>query len=189
MLWFLLLFFAGITSSVALCSPAMAFLQDQLNLTRKQAARIIGGVLLICGLPVVFFLKHGFLDEMDFWAGTFGLVIFALIEVILFAWIFGIKNGWKEIHRGADMRIPSIFKYIIKYISPLYLLILLTAWGYQDGLPILLMKGRHPDDLPYLWGARLMMLVIIAVVAILTALAYKKGTLMIIKRSFNSNKA
>jgi NSS family neurotransmitter:Na+ symporter len=177
MIWFLLLFFAGITSSVALCSPAMAFLQDQMGLSRPQASKIIGIILLVCGLPVVFFLKNGFLDEMDFWAGTFGLVLFALLEVILFSWIFGMKKAWKEITTSAEIHIPGIFKFIIKYISPLYLIVLLVSWAYQDGIPILLMKNRLPENIPYLWAARLMILALSIVTIFLTWRAYKKGTL------------
>lgn len=174
-IWFLLLFFAGITSSVALCSPAMAFLQDQLKSTRKKAALIMGAVLLFGGLPVIFFLKHGFLDEMDFWAGTFGLVIFALIEVVLFAWIFGIKSGWKEMHDGADIQIPAAFKFIIKFITPLYLIGLLVFWSIQDGIPILTMADRSRNDIPFLWGARVMMLILTAIVVWLVIRAYRKG--------------
>jgi neurotransmitter:Na+ symporter, NSS family len=177
MLWFSLLFFAGITSSVALCSPAMAFLQDQIGLTRRKAAGVIGVALLFCGLPVVFFLKNGFLDEMDFWAGTFGLVVFALVEVVLFSWIFGMKEAWREMTSGAEIRIPGIFKFIIKYISPLYLIGLLLFWGFQDGIPILLMKNRNPQDIPYLWSARFLLVIISVVTIYLIWRAYKKGTL------------
>ena len=177
MLWFLLLFFAGVTSSVALCSPAMAFLQDQIGLSRKKSALAVGTVMLLGGLPVVFFLKHGFLDEMDFWAGTFGLVIFALIEVVLFVWIFGIEKAWDEIHTGSEIRIPSIFKFIIKYITPIYLIGLLIFWAYQDGLPILLIRNRSAADIPYLWAARLMILGLTALVILLAIFAYKKGKL------------
>ncbi len=175
MLWFLLLFFAGITSSVALCSPAMAFLQDQLKWSRKKAVTAVGAALLFCGLPVVFFLKHGVLDEMDFWAGTFGLVVFAMIEVILFAWIFGMKRAWNEMHAGADINIPRIFKFIIKYITPSYLIVLLISWGIQDGLPKLTMRGRTAVDIPFLWGTRMMMLGITALIIFLVLYAYKKG--------------
>ncbi len=177
MIWFLLLFFAGITSSVALCSPAIAFLQRQLNLTRKQAVFWVGLILLGCGLPVVFFLKYGFLDEMDFWAGTFGLVVVAMIEVVLFAWVFGMNKGWNEITRGADIKIPIIFKYIIKFITPIYLIALLIFWSYQDGYRVLFMVDRSATDIPYLWGARAMMLGVAALFFILVLVAYRIGTI------------
>jgi SNF family Na+-dependent transporter len=146
-------------------------------MSRKQAAGWVGAALLLCGLPVVFYLKHGFLDEMDFWAGTFGLVLFAMIEVLLFAWIFGMKRGWQEIHEGADIRIPGAFKFIIKYITPIYCIGLLLFWGIQDGIPIFLMSDRDPADVPYLWGARLMMFALTVIAVGLVAYAYRKGTL------------
>ncbi|MEP0712804.1 MAG: hypothetical protein ABJC55_12845 [Algoriphagus sp.] len=46
------------------------------------------------------------------------LVIFAFIETILFAWVFGINKGWDELTRGADIRIPKVFKFIIQFITP-----------------------------------------------------------------------
>ncbi|MDZ7319333.1 MAG: sodium-dependent transporter [candidate division KSB1 bacterium] len=176
-MWFILLFFAGITSSVALCSPAMAFLQDQLKLSRRRAALVVGAVLLLCGLPVVLFFGHGFLDEMDFWAGTFGLVVLGLIEVVLFAWIFGMSRGWAEMNRNADIRIPRIFKWIIRLVTPLYLIALLLFWGIQDGIPILFMKGKAPAHIPYLWGSRFMMLGLILLTLLLVYIAYKKKTI------------
>lgn len=176
-MWFILLFFAGITSSVALCSPTMAFLQDQMKLSRRKAAMVVGAILMLCGLPVVFFLGHGFLDEMDFWAGTFGLVVFAMIEVILFAWVFGMKKAWAEMNSGADIRIPAVFKFIIRFVTPLYLIGLLIFWGLQDGIPILFMKGKAAVDIPYLWGARLMMVALTIAALVLVAYAYNKGTI------------
>jgi hypothetical protein len=148
-----------------------------MKMTRKKAAMVVGAVLLIGGLPVVMFLGHGFLDEMDFWAGTFGLVVFAMIEVILFAWIFGMKRGWAEINQGADIKIPNIFKFIIQFITPVYLIGLLFAWGVQDGIPVLLMRGKPEADIPYLWGARLMMFGLTVVSIWLIARAYKRGTI------------
>jgi hypothetical protein len=74
------------------------------------------------GLPTVIFFQQGVFDEYDYWAGTVALVVFALAETILFAWIFGMKNGWKEINRGADIRIPEFYRFIIKWITPTLLL-------------------------------------------------------------------
>lgn len=177
MLWFGLLFFAGITSSVALCSPAMAFLQDQLHVSRGKASLLVGAVMLVWGLPIVLFLPHGYLDEYDFWAGTFLLVVVALIEAILLGWVFGMDRAWKEMHEGAQIRIPLVFKYIIKYIAPIYLIGLLVFWGYQDGLPVLTMANRDPVDVPYLWLARGSMALLGGIVLALIFRAYKKGTL------------
>jgi SNF family Na+-dependent transporter len=129
-LWFGLLFFAGITSSLAMGTPCMGFMQDEFGWKREKSAWAFGLVVLLLGLPTVLFFNYGVFDEYDYWAGTVSLVIFALIEIILFAWVFGMDKGWKEITTGADIKVPIIFKYIIKFVTPLML-----AWVFISSLP------------------------------------------------------
>lgn len=118
-IWFLLLFFAAFTSSVAVAQPVMAFFQDELRATRAKSTVLLGGLWIVGLVPVVLFTRYGFVDELDFWAGTFGLALVALIEAVLFAWVWGIERGWAELHSGAMIRVPSIFKVVIKYVTPL----------------------------------------------------------------------
>lgn len=120
--WFGLLFFAGITSSLAMGTPWMGFMHDEFGWGKIKGALSFGGLALLMGLPTVLFFQYGYFDEYDYWAGTVSLVVFALLEIILFAWVFGMDKGWKEITRGADIRIPVIYKFIIKYITPVLLL-------------------------------------------------------------------
>tara|TARA_R110002096_G_scaffold74101_2_gene175756 strand:- start:4200 stop:5879 length:1680 start_codon:yes stop_codon:yes gene_type:complete len=129
--WFGLLFFAGITSSLAMGTPWMGFMQDEFNFSKNKAALTFGLLILVFGLPTVLLYQvdvSGVVDtvvfnEYDYWAGTVSLVVFALAEAILFAWIFGMKKGWAEITSGADIKVPIIFKYIITYVTPLMLLV------------------------------------------------------------------
>jgi len=121
-MWFGLLFFAGITSSLAMGSPWVAFMKDEFKWSQNKSSWTFGLVVLIMGIPTVLFFKNGVFDEYDYWAGTFSLVIFAIAEVILFGWVFGIEKGWKEITDGSDMKVPTIYKFVIKYITPLLLL-------------------------------------------------------------------
>ncbi len=157
-LWFLLLFFAGITSSVAMSQPAMAFLQEEFGLTRKKAAVLLGFGLFILSQPVILFMEYGFLDEMDYWVGTFGLVVMALMEIVLFAWVFGMDNAWEEITRGAQIKVPRIYYYIIRYVTPVFLVVILVVWGYQSAFDVLMMTDVAPEAVPYKWGARILML-------------------------------
>ena len=172
-LWFFLLFFAGITSSVAMAQPLIAFLKDEFKISHGRAVSLIGLSVFIGIQFVVFYLGHGFLDEMDYWAGTFGLVVFALFEVIIFAWIFGMDKGWAEITRGADIKVPKIFYYIIKYITPLYLLFIMVNWLIQDAVPTFLLKGVPSEDIPYRWGARALMLLIFVIIALMVKIAWR----------------
>lgn len=173
-LWFLLLFFAGITSSVSQGQPIITFLQDEFGLSRKRAVFILSVIVLISVQFVVFFLRYGFLDEMDYWAGTFGLVIFALIESILFMWIFGGDNAWSEINKGAEIKIPRFFYYILKYVTPLILFVVMIWWFVQDAFSILMLDGANPENVPYIWASRIFMLILLG--GLLTAIhfAWKK---------------
>lgn len=120
--WFGLLFFAGITSSLAMGTPWMGFMEDEFKWGRKKSAWSFGLIVLVLGLPTVFLFNYGVFDEYDYWAGTVSLVIFALAESVLFAWVFGIDKGWKELTTGADMKVPDFYKFVIKYVTPVFLL-------------------------------------------------------------------
>ena len=48
-------------------------------------------------------------------------VIVALLEVIVFVWIFRPERAWASLHQGADIRIPRVFKFVIRWVSPAFL--------------------------------------------------------------------
>jgi neurotransmitter:Na+ symporter, NSS family len=121
-MWFGLLFFAGITSSLAMGTPWMGFMRDEFKWDQNKGAWSFGLITLIMGLPTVIYFQQGVFDEYDYWAGTVSLVVFALAETILFAWIFGMNKGWKEINQGGDIKIPTIYRFIIKWVTPTLLL-------------------------------------------------------------------
>lgn len=172
-MWFVLLFLAGITSSVSLAQPAVAFLEDEFNLNRKKAVWIFGIAAFILCQPGIFFLGRGVVNELDFWGGTFCLVLFATIEIILFAWVFGIQKAWEEIHHGADMRLPRIYKFIIKYITPLFLFLILGFWLIQEGAPTILMKNVSAGDKPFVLATRVGLFVVFIGLAVLVRMAWR----------------
>jgi len=139
-LWFGLLFFAGITSSLAMGTPWMGFMTDEFKWNKHKGAWSFGALILIMGLPTVFFYKQGLFDQYDYWAGTVSLVIFAFLETILFSYIFGIKKGWSEITRGADIKVPKIYKYIILVITPA-----LLGWILVSSVPNWIDKVKDSD--------------------------------------------
>ena len=112
--------------------------------------------------------------NLIFGAGTFCLVVFATVETILFAWVFGIDKAWDEMHHGSMMRIPRIYKFIIKYITPLFLLLILGFWLAQDGLPFIMMKGVDKSLRPYVLGTRLGLVAIFTTLCILVKIAWNR---------------
>lgn len=153
-LWFILLFLAGLTSSVAMFTPLLLFLEDELQIHRRRGVGLITIGVLILVQPVILFMHRGVLDEIDYWAGTFLLVVFAAIEVVVFAWIFGMKKGWAEMHEGAEFQVPRLFYPIMLWVTPIYVLGLLAWWTYSEAGNKLLMDGVPEENRPYLWFAR-----------------------------------
>jgi SNF family Na+-dependent transporter len=163
-LWFFLLFVAGITSCVALATPTISFLQEEFDWTRQRAAYGIMAVAFVLGLSHVIFYQFGFMDEWDYWAGTFGLVLLATVEVLLFVFIFGVDRGWEEMHVSADLQVPRIFKPIMKYVTPVFLVVLLGWWGATEAVDVLLMQDvTNPENLPYRWASRVMVVAMLGV--------------------------
>jgi SNF family Na+-dependent transporter len=174
-LWFALLFFAGVTSSVALCQPLVAFLQETFHMSRRVAALVCGAAMIVLGLPIVLWLKTGYLDQYDFWVGTFGLVVFALIEVVLFAWMYGGENMWHELRRDAEMRVPRVYYYVIRYVVPLLLMVLLGGWCIQSLNDVVLLEGVPRENVPYIWLARATIVLVILAAGLLVLIARRRN--------------
>lgn len=133
--WFFLLFLAAVTSSLSMLQPGIAFLEEGLGLNRKQSVSLLGLLTAIGCLFVVYFSKDlKALDTLDFWVGTFLVFVLATITIVLFGWVMGIEKGWNEVHKGSALRIPSIYKFIIKYVCSIYLVSIFLLWIFFNVL-------------------------------------------------------
>lgn len=173
-LWFFLLFLAGVTSSISLALPAVAFLEDEFNLSRREAAIVFGTVTFILCQPVIFFLGNGVLGEMDFWGNSVCLVVFATIEAILFAWIFGMDKAWEELHTGSDIKIPKLYRSIIKYVTPLFLIAILTVWLIQDWKRQFFMQDVASANVPFVLMTRIGLLGLFVFLLLMVWIAWKR---------------
>jgi neurotransmitter:Na+ symporter, NSS family len=180
-MWFGLLFFAGITSAVAMATPIVAFFREEFGARREVVSWALGALVFGFGLLHIIWLEHGFLDEWDYWAGTFGLVVFAVVEVVLFLWVFRPENAWRSMHQGADVRLPNVFRFVMTYVTPAYLFVILGWWGITDALPILRMEtaaGGGPlalDAVPYVLASRAILLGFVVAGLFLIRLAWRRN--------------
>ncbi len=132
-LWFAMLFAAAITSSLSMLQPAIAFLEEGFGLKRKGSVMILGLITAVGCLLVAYFSKDlTALDTMDFWIGTFCVYVMATVLVIVFGWIVGVDKGLGLADEGAELRIPRFFGFVIKYVSPVYLLTIFGFWLYAS---------------------------------------------------------
>ena len=125
--WFFLLFIAALTSSLALTQPLVALLEDEMRWSHSKAVNV--SMLVVSAGAFLSAFVPGFIDDVDFWAGTFMLLFFGLLEIIIFVWIFGVNNFHRELNTNSFIRIPKALVYFFAVVSPAFLIILLYFWG------------------------------------------------------------
>ncbi len=164
--WFFMLFLAAITSSMSMLQPAIAFLEEGLNIGRKASVTILG---LITALGSFFIIYHSSdltaLNTVDTWIGTVMIFVLAMIEVILFSWVFGAEKGFEEGNRGAELKLPRAWKFIIKYVSPVFLVTVFVSWCWTN-------LGKEVDKVLDSTVATMAILMVVAVLIFLVILIH-----------------
>lgn len=132
-LWFFMLFLAAITSSLSMLQPVMSFIEEGLGIKRVGAALLLT-LVAGCGSAYVIYYSKGLgaLDNIDFWVGTFLIVVLATIQSIVYGWIFGAEKGHEELKTGALIRVPKILPFLLRWVTPLFLLVILGTTFYQS---------------------------------------------------------
>ncbi len=142
--FFFLLFLAAVTSSLSMLQPGIAFLEEAMEIDRKRSVTVLGLITAIGSGFVVFFSKDlKALDTIDFWVGTFLIFILATIQIILFGWFIGVKRGLKMANQGAAFPVPPIYGFIMKYVTPLFLLVIFALWTTQSVFGYNIITGEH----------------------------------------------
>ncbi len=76
--------------------------------------------------------------------------------------------------RISDIKIPGIFKLIMKWVTPVFLYGLLIWWTLDEAIPKLMMEDvEDPATIPYRWASRLLMLGLVAIGLLLIRKAWK----------------
>ncbi|MDR1491803.1 MAG: sodium-dependent transporter [Planctomycetaceae bacterium] len=143
--FFFLLFLAAVTSSISMLQPSIVFFEESLGIGRKRSISILWILTFIGTLFILYFSKGlTSLDTFDFWGGSLIAFIMATMQIIVFGWVFGIDKGIELIRHGANIPIPRFVRWIIKYVMPLYLLIIFGLW-MRYNLPKRI-KGFNEND-------------------------------------------
>jgi SNF family Na+-dependent transporter len=166
--WFFMLFLAAITSSISMYQPSLAFFEEALGWPRKAATALMVAICMVGSFLVMYFSRGSiFWSTIDDWVGTFLLFVLAMIQIICFSWVFGIERGWQEMHQGAHLRIPAVYKVVMRYLAPAYLLVVFVAFSVQN----LSSWVRAVADEPLRQGA----LVLVAAVTLVLVLCLRVG--------------
>ena len=158
-LFFLLLFIAAVTSALSQVQPAVSFVEEYWNLRRGQSIALVAGLLLVGGLIIVWYTQDMLaLDSIDFWVGSLILYVTTGLNLIFFNQIWGTDNGMKELSDGSAIRIPRAAAFIIRWITPVIMVVIFGAWLCQELFftrsPYVanIVEGRIGAILPLVWA-------------------------------------
>jgi hypothetical protein len=169
--WFFMLFLAAITSSISMYQPALAFFEESLGWDRRRATALLVCICLVGSLSVLYFSRDGiFWTTIDDWVGTFLIFVFAMVQIVCFSWVFGIERGWREAHVGAGIRIPAIYRPIMRYVAPAYLIAVFVAFCFQN------LGGwvRSVADEPLRQGALALVTAVIVLLVVCTRIGERR---------------
>lgn len=138
-LFFLMVAFAAITSSVSVMEAIVSSLMDRFSWSRKKSATvvllyaIVFGVIVCLGYNQFYFelkLLNGsvgqILDVMDYLSNNILMPFVALVTCILIGWIVKPKTVIDEVTaNGEKFGRKLIYNAVIKFVAPVLLFILL----------------------------------------------------------------
>ncbi|MCR4924446.1 MAG: sodium-dependent transporter [Lachnospiraceae bacterium] len=143
-LFFLMVLFAALTSSVALMEAVVASLMEMFNISRKKATYIELGLglamaVVVClGYNVFYFelelpnhVVGQILDLVDYITNNIMMPVVALATCLLIGWVKGTGYIIDEATKtGSKFNRKYLYIFMIRYVSPVLLLILLLmAFG------------------------------------------------------------
>ncbi|GMU64350.1 MAG: sodium:calcium symporter [Acidobacteriota bacterium] len=170
-IFFLMLFLAAITSSISMYQPSLAFFQEALGWDRRKATALMVSICVVGSFLVMYFSRGGiFWSTIDDWVGTFLIFVLAMIQIIAFSWRFGVKRGIEEAHQGAHMHIPVFYRFIMKYVTPTYLLVVFVFFC-KDNLGAWL---RSVADEPLRQGAVALIVITAVLLVVCTRIGEKR---------------
>ena len=143
--FFLLVLFAALTSSISLMETIVSILQDKLHWNRKITCLVVFVYCLLMGIPSS--LGHGiwsgvriigfnFLDFFDFIANSVIMPILAFLTCIFVGYIIKPQVLIDEISLTGKFKSEKLFVVIIKYVAPVCIVLILVS-SILDGLGIM----------------------------------------------------
>lgn len=136
-LFFLLVFFAALTSSISLMETLLSILQDTIKIRRVTAVVSITAFLLILGSlsclgfgPLSHIAPMGmtFLDFFDFLTNSILMPIVAFFTCILIGHVVGTHFVEEEVEKcGHHFGRKKVYRVMVRWISPVILLVILLG--------------------------------------------------------------
>ena len=136
-LFFLLVLFAAVTSSIALTESAVSTFEDELGWGRKKSTVLVGVIMVALGtlsslgygpLAGVTIIGMQFLDFFDFLTNSVMMPIAAIATCLLVSRVIGVEKIEQEVETdGQPFRRKRIFAFMIRWLCPIFAAIILAS--------------------------------------------------------------
>ena len=136
-MFFVLVLFAALTSSIALTESAVSTFEDEFKWSRKKSTTIIGLIIVSLGslsalgygpLAEVTIIGMQFLDFFDFLTNTDMMPIAAIATCLLVSRVIGVEKIEAEVTAdGAPFKRKKIFAFMIRFLCPVFAAIILVS--------------------------------------------------------------
>ena len=136
-LFFLLVLFAAVTSSIALTESAVSTFEDELHWSREKATVFMTVVMIVLGtlsclgygpLAGITVIGMQFLDFFDFLTNSVMMPIAAIATCLLVSRVIGVEKIENEVTEGGHLfKRKVIFQFMIKYLCPIFAAIILVS--------------------------------------------------------------
>ena len=144
--FFLLVFFAALTSAISLTETCVSIIQDGAGYSRRKSLVItivfivVAGLFINSGYNVLSFIQplgegSSLLDFADFISNSVIMPIVALLTCVFVGWIIKPKTIIDEVRISAPFKAAKAWSVMVKYIAPvLVVVILVTALAQSLGI-------------------------------------------------------
>ena len=126
-LLFLAILFAGVTSALGFFEPMLSSFTNKFNLSRKKAATILSIIGCCFSLILTTGISSYLVQIIDSFVNQFGILILIGVQCIIFGWIYGLDHFLPVLNENGIIKVGKIWETIIKYILPIFLIIIWTV--------------------------------------------------------------
>ncbi|MBN2407803.1 MAG: sodium-dependent transporter [Elusimicrobia bacterium] len=133
MLFFTILVFAGLSSSISIIEAFSSSVMDKFHFPRKPVVSVICMLGFFGG--IIFTTSGGlyWLDIVDHFITNYGLVVVGLLECLLIGWYLGSEKMREHINRVTDgIRLGRWWDVSVKFLIPLILAAILISSLFNE---------------------------------------------------------
>ena len=130
-LLFLAILFAGITSAVGIFEPMINSTKQKLNWSRKKTVTVLSVIGCACSLIFTTGISSYLVGVVDGFINEFGIMFLIAIQCIIFTWMYNVDSLIPIINENSKFKVGSIWKSIIKYVLPCFLIVMWLIGVYN----------------------------------------------------------